>query len=123
MTPETAQARIEVMTAWDSEPTLSSTEVSMLLELAQRADVDGFAPSHDDWTPTYDLNAAAAEGWRWKAAKVAGKFDVSTDGQAVSRSQMVAHCQQMADQYRRKIVQQIPVYGTLTTPYTRAQEV
>jgi hypothetical protein len=123
MDAATARVRLAAMTAWDSEPTLSSPELDMLVELAQRADSDGLAPSDADWTPTYDLNAAAREGWLWKAARAASKFDVTTDGQSVSRSQMKDHCDEMAEMYRKRIMQQVPVYGTLTTPYTRAQEV
>jgi hypothetical protein len=118
-----ARVRIGAMTAWDSEPTLTSEELDTLVELAQRADADGRAPWDADWSGTYDLNAAAAEGWRWKAARAASKFDVTTDGQTVIRSQIIDHCQEMAEMYRKKIVAHVPVYGTLTTHYTRAQEV
>jgi hypothetical protein len=119
MDASTARIRLEAMTAWESEPTLDTDELDALVEMARRADSDGFAPSDEDWTPTYDLASAAAEGWRWKAAKAASKFDVSTDGQSVSRSQVKRHCDEMAMTYQRKVVQQVPVYGTLTTPYTR----
>ena len=55
------------------------------------------------WTPTWDLDAAAAEGWRVKASKVAGRFDFTTDGQNFQRSQVAAHCRQMERMFRRKI--------------------
>jgi len=65
------------------------------------------------WAPTYDLNAAAAEGWRWKAAKVAGSFDFSTDQQDFSRSQMVEMCLAMADRYQKKVTASIRLKGAL----------
>lgn len=52
------------------------------------------------WAPTFDLNAAAAEGWRIKAGKAAGGFDFAEDGQSFSRSQIVAHCRAMADTFK-----------------------
>lgn len=55
------------------------------------------------WSPTYDLNAAAAEGWRLKAGRVAGRFDFTTDGQTFQRGQLLAHCRDMERTYRRRI--------------------
>lgn len=60
------------------------------------------------WVPTYDLNAAAAEGWRRKAAKVTAKFDFATGDQQFSRSQVYAQCMSMAEEYSRRGI------GTLT---------
>ena len=51
------------------------------------------------WTPTYDLHAAAAEGWRWKAGKIADRFDFSTDQQSFDKSQQFKHCMEMAAFY------------------------
>lgn len=64
--------------------------------------VDGVTYEGTDegvWTPAYDLNAAAAEGWRWKAGKIADAFDFSTDQQSFDRSQKVKHCLDMAAKY------------------------
>ena len=40
-----------------------------------------------DWTPTYDLNAAAADIWVEKAGVFAGDFDFAADGASYTRSQ------------------------------------
>lgn len=56
------------------------------------------------WAPTWDLNAAAAEGWRIKAGRAAGRFNFTTDGQTFARSQVIAHCRAQERSYRRKIV-------------------
>lgn len=48
------------------------------------------------WAPTFDLDAAAARGWRLKAGKAAGRFDFAEDGQQFTRSQIMAHCAAMA---------------------------
>lgn len=65
------------------------------------------------WAPTYDLNAGAAEGWRWKAAKVAGSFDFSTDQQDFSRSQMSEMCQAMVALYQKRVQASIRQRGSL----------
>ncbi|HEY8818405.1 MAG TPA: hypothetical protein VIM25_06260 [Candidatus Limnocylindrales bacterium] len=65
------------------------------------------------WAPTYDLNAAAAEGWRWKAALVAGLFDFKTDQQDFSRSQMSDMCLAMAAMYAKRVTGSIRQRGSL----------
>ena len=47
----------------------------------------------------YDLNRAAAEVWRIKAAHAAIAYDVSTDNHNLKRSQIVAQALQMAQMY------------------------
>lgn len=68
------------------------------------------------WVRTWDLNRGAAEGWRWKAAALAGKFDFSADGASYNRSQAVKQCQDMAAQYARKIVSSAIVRSQLYDP-------
>lgn len=173
MDEATARARIESMTAWDSEPALSQDQIDALVAFARRAD-DTFRWVDDDtswtattayslatrrapltrnghlyevttagtsgssepawpttaggtvvdgsvhwtevggsWSPTYDLNAAAAEGWRWKAAKVAGEFDFSTDQQTFDRTGKHAQCLAMAEHYQKRVSGSIRVKGSL----------
>lgn len=169
MDEATATTRLQAMTAWDSEPTLTSGQVTTLVATARRADssrrwyaddtswaattaytlatrrapltrnghlyevstagtsgasepawpttsagtvIDGtvhWTEVGGSWTPTYDLNAAAAEGWRWKAAKVAGEFDFNTDQQDFSRSQKHAACLAMAEHYQKRVSGSIKV--------------
>lgn len=54
------------------------------------------------WIETWDLAAAAADLWTTKAGKAAGQFDFTTGDQQFSRGQKIAHCQQMADSFRRR---------------------
>ena len=51
------------------------------------------------WTPTYDLNAAAADLWNEKAAIAAAWFDFSADGAQFSRSQAYTQAANMARFY------------------------
>lgn len=116
MTAEEALARLQRMVAYDQAPTLSDDEVTDLLSLSQLVDSDGLAPSDADWTPTYDLNRGAAEGWRWKAAKVAGLHDYATGGPGgltVNRSQMHKSCLEQAKAYARRTVTSVACPGQL----------
>ena len=48
---------------------------------------------------SYDLNAAAADVWRVKAANAAKMYSFSTDGQSFQRNQFMQNCIQMAQYY------------------------
>ena len=113
MTEAEALARLGRMTDSATDPALTAADLADCLAMSKLVDSDGLAPTDDDWTPTFDLNRGAAEGWRRKAGKAAGRFDFQTDGQRFDRSQIVAHCQSQADYYRRKIHGTITVQGTM----------
>ena len=48
---------------------------------------------------SYDLNAAAADVWRYKAANAAKMYSFSAGGQNFTRSQFYEHCRQMMNYY------------------------
>lgn len=50
----------------------------------------------------YDLNAAAAEGWTERMAKVSGWYTFRSEGKGFNRSDYFKHCTAMADFYRGK---------------------
>jgi len=108
-----ALARLQRMTDATSDPELTADDLADCLAMSKLVDENGLAPSAPSWTPTWDLNRGAAEGWRRKAGKLAMRFDFSTDGQQFQRSQAVAHCERMAEQYRRKVFSSVPVPGTM----------
>jgi hypothetical protein len=91
MTEAEARADLQRMTAWDSEPALTVADVDRLVVLAKRPDALGRNPSDPLWTPTFALRPAAAEGWRWKAAKAAALYDVAPAGSRFDRRQMYEH--------------------------------
>jgi hypothetical protein len=49
---------------------------------------------------SYDLNAAAADIWRTKAANTAKMYNFSADGQSFQRQQMMQNCLSMAEYYQ-----------------------
>ncbi len=50
---------------------------------------------NDEWIPTYDLHAAAADIWEEKASGLAEDYDATADGSTLRRSQVF-------DQYMKK---------------------
>ena len=104
-TPTSRQSAIEQVTLLTQPtefPVVHADVVGALVDQAARIDADGNLPSDDDWTPTYDLNSAAASVFEVKAALVVNKYDTNTDGQSLSRSQLLAHLMTMAKMYRNR---------------------
>lgn len=95
-----------------AEPTTTNgytdTVLSETIERYPVADSAGEFPTNENgnansqWTPTYDLNSAAAEVWMEKAAALAAAYDFSADGGSFSRSQMITQAQSMAAYYRAR---------------------
>lgn len=93
----------------DDFPTLTTAEVDALLDIARRQDVYGALPSDNEWSPTWDLNSAAAYGWTWKAGAVAAHFPFSTDGQSFNRDVVYQQCLEQARVYAAKVSGSISV--------------
>ena len=88
------------MTAWDTEPALTEDELNEVLTGAALTDGSGFAPPDDDWSPTYDLNAAATKAWLIKAGKAAATVDMPEAGMVTSK--VFDNCRTMARIYAGK---------------------
>lgn len=99
----TAKTRLSNMTGASSRPVLSDAQVESLLDLHLVMDPTGLKPADTGYVPTWDLNAAAAEGWGWKAATVAGDFTFSADGASYSKADVLAHCAEREAFYAGKV--------------------
>lgn len=88
----TAKTRLANMVAATSRPVLADIDLENLLNLHQRIDTAQRRPADVGWVPTWDLIAAASEGWGWKAGKVAGDFNFSADGASYTKADVMAHC-------------------------------
>lgn len=118
LTQSQALEQLRGMTAATVEPVLSDTDLIALLGRAAVPDAGGSLPGDAGWTPTYSpvfLNAAAAEGWRWKAgrlthAKSGNKGDDSFQPE-LQRADMLA----LAEDYQRRVsgTQQVQPFGRL----------
>lgn len=93
---------LERLTDASSDPALAEADLDDLVGVAARADEDGNYRGDDDWTPTWDVNAAAAEGWLRKAGKAAKNFNFAEDGQRFDRAQIYQHCMSQHQLYANK---------------------
>ena len=109
-----ALLRLRMMTDAATAPALSEDELAELLAVSRLADSAGTAPLAATWIPSYDLNRGAAEGWRWKAAKVTTAYDFTADGATFNRSQMREACEKQASIYARRIITSAVVFAPLT---------
>ena len=92
--------KLKQLTAWDIEPTLTEDELDELLAVAAVKDADGLTPEEAEWTPTYDLNTAAARGWLIKAGRAAATVDEPEAGMVTSK--VFDNCRSMARIYASK---------------------
>ncbi len=99
--PDTPQEKLKKLTAWDTMPALTEDELDELLVSSALEDKDGFAPLHEEWSPTYDLNTAAANGWLIKAGRASSTTETNPDSFYVS-SKIFDNCCRMAAIYRAK---------------------
>jgi len=95
--PETAQDKLKKMVAADVAPTLTDDEVDELLASAGLSDTAGLSHGDEAWSPTYDLNAAAAKAWLIKAARAAAMIDEPTSGEVTAK--VFDNCRAMARIY------------------------
>ncbi len=109
MLEDDVEAKLQRMTDHDSEPELTQADIEDLVTAAARPDKEGRTREDADWTPTYDFNAGAAEGWARKASKAANKFNFSEDGQRFDRAQIYAHCAAQHKMYANKAMGSLPL--------------
>jgi hypothetical protein len=120
MTEAEALAELRSMTAADEDPALTEDELLALLKGSRVQDADGYGPADTDYTTTWNLSHAAGRGWRIKAGKAANRYDLSTDGQSLSRSAVIRNCMKMANEYFRgaAVAVRVPgAYGDAATEW------
>ncbi|HMT06697.1 MAG TPA: hypothetical protein PKA82_01750 [Pyrinomonadaceae bacterium] len=99
--------KLKQLTAWDVAPELAEDELEECLAGVALEDANGFAPINEEWTPTYDLNAAAAQAWLIKAARAAATVDEPTAG--VVTSKVFDNCREMARSFKQKLSRSVSV--------------
>lgn len=92
--------KLKQLTAWDIEPTLTEDELDELLAVAALKDAEGLTPDEAEWTPTYDLNTAAAKAWLIKAGRSAATVETPEAGMVTSK--VFDNCRSMARIYASK---------------------
>ena len=100
--PEDAKDTLKKLTAWDTAPELTDTEIDKLLENASLTDPDENHPADPGWSPTYDLNSAAAAGWLIKAGRASSLVELGSPGSDNYTSAVFENCMAMARLYSSK---------------------
>jgi hypothetical protein len=90
------------MTSERTTTNYSDADIQAVIESYPLVDSEGYSPDQDSWTPTYDLNSAAADIWEEKAGSSATKFDFSADGASYDRSQIHEMAMKQARYYRSR---------------------
>lgn len=97
-----ARGRLTQMVAASVRPTLDQAALDLLLDGARIPDTTGLNPVDSGYTETFDLNWAAAEGWRWKAGQVASDYSFTADDASYSRGDVLANMERMVAMYAAK---------------------
>lgn len=98
--PAEALARLGRMVDAGAEPALAGEDLAELLNAAARTDTVGRLPADPAWTPTYDFDAAAGDGWMRKAGRAAGAYNFAAGPIRSERAQVHQHCLTMAAHFR-----------------------
>lgn len=94
-----------------TEPTLSPSDIDVLLQMSRRRDVNDHEPQAANWTPTYDVNYAIAQGWLVKAGRTSNRYLFMTGGKMLSRNQYYEHCLDLYRRYMGKASLGVKVLG------------
>ena len=116
----TEVVKLRCMIADSTSTTYSDDDLEEIIESYPVLDSDGYDPEDDDWTATYDLNAAAAQIWEEKAAAYIGSYDFSADGGSFNRSQMYEQAMKMARHYHSR--KRVKTITTRPEPKLDAEE-
>lgn len=116
MTEAEALTELTLLVAADEEPVLDAVNLESILAYGRRPDAGGNVYADTDWDPTWDLNSAAAEGWRRKASIAAGRFSFAEDGQRFDRAAVYAHCTAQAQVYSDRVIGSIKTVAGTAIP-------
>ncbi len=98
----TGLEKLKLMSAWNDEPAVSEDDLEAILEGFARSDISGNLPGAEEWVPTYDFNAAAADVWLVKAARAAALTEIDPPGSGIVTSKVFDNCMLMARNYRSR---------------------
>jgi hypothetical protein len=92
---------IRAFAAADNEPVLNDADIQLIIRGARRQDVEGELVDSASWAETYDKEWAISRAWELKAGKAAGLYTYMQGGNQLMRSDMIRHCQQQSDRWRK----------------------
>ena len=92
---ETPIEKLKKMTAWNTEPALTLTELEEILSQSSLTDPEGLAPP-------YSLNTAAASVWLIKTGRASSLIEMDPPGSGIATSKVFDNCRAMARLYSAK---------------------
>ena len=102
-TEEEYHLLLSTMAAASTDPILSQTEIDLALKLSRIVDDRALLPTNVFWEPTYDLNFAALQCWKWKMGKASDLSVARTGDLTLEDNVIVKNIEMMIDQYRRAV--------------------
>lgn len=111
MTTLVTAAQIAQLRRMVAEPTITTYSDALITEYIERyphmdewqeLPLDDYGDANPNWTPTYDLNAAAGDIWEEKASAVSHKYDFSADGGSFSASKQYDQYMKQARNFRSR---------------------
>lgn len=100
--PSSIIGKVRRMTGEKFNSTFTDAEITTIIQAHPLVDSEGFSPDQDNWTATYDINAAAADIWEEKASGRTKNFDFEADGGSYQRSQSYEMAMKQARYFRSK---------------------
>lgn len=102
MTEAEALAFVALYSDPESEPALSAGDLSLIVSLSRRVDINGIRPRESGWTETYDVHYAISQAWLIKASRLANRYMFMSGGKMFSRQQYFDHCMTMHNKHAMK---------------------
>lgn len=111
MTTLVTAAQIAQLRRMVAEPTTTTYSDALLTSYIEKYPhmdewdedpLDDYGEANPNWTPTYDLNAAAGDIWEEKASAVSHKYDFSADGGNYSASNQYEQYMKQARNFRSR---------------------
>lgn len=99
MTPTEAREVVTLLGATASRPALTEPEVDAIVARHRVPDVNGIRPGEVGYAATYAVNAAVAEVYRIKGARVAGDYNFTADDASFSKGDVLANLLTMETKY------------------------
>lgn len=95
---------VKAFAAVDSEPVVPDGDIELILTQCLRPDSAGVSPSGAGYVANYDANYAITLAWKLKMGRAAGQYTFLDGGSQFIRSDMIRHCTQMYEQWRKGLL-------------------
>lgn len=96
-----ATIMVKAFAAAENEPQITDGEIEVILSQCLRPDSAGLYTSDSAYVENYDANYGVTLAWKMKMGKAAGAYTFLDGGSQFIRSDMIRHCTQMYEEWRK----------------------